>query len=64
MRDLETLGRVLGVVAVRVHLVFAHESEASEVHTSLSMRTDSYGNYWIIAQETRQKSAIGHVTAF
>ena len=31
-------------------------------HTSLSMRTDAYVNYWIIAQETRQKSAIGRVT--
>ena len=26
------------------------------------MRTDSSVNYWIIAQETRQKSALGHVT--
>jgi len=27
------------------------------------MITDAQVNYWIIAQETRQKSAIGHVTA-
>ena len=26
-------------------------------HTRLSMRTDSYVNYWIIAQETRHTSA-------
>ena len=31
-------------------------------HTSLSMRTDSYVNDWIIAQQTRQKSALGHVS--
>jgi hypothetical protein len=31
-------------------------------HTRLSKRTDSQVNYWIIAQETRQKSAIDHVS--
>ena len=36
---------------------------AKPTHTSLAMLTDSYVKYWTIAQETRQKSAIGHVTA-
>ena len=35
----------------------------SRCHTILSMITDSEVNYWMFAQEARQKSAIGHVTA-
>ena len=31
-------------------------------HTRLPLWPDSQINYWIVAQETRQKSAIGHVS--